>query len=147
MNPLFLKKVKTLTHRLDVKKDEHNCIQISQQMCKIQRGTIKISFNVHSKMVACVFLWNLDKGAHYLYHFLHPMLMKHQRLLDHFLHYTCKEMVKNDFMCLLGPTPRGRGTIASNKLTLVKIVVFLIIFVFTCFHFLGCSHFFLSPTI
>jgi hypothetical protein len=147
MNPLLLKKVKTLTHRLDVKKDEHKRIQISQQTCKIHRGTIKISFNVHSKMVACVFLWNLDKRAHYLYHFLHPMLMKHQKLLDHLAHCTCKEMVKNDFMCLLGPTCRGRGTIASNKLTLVKILVFLIIFVFICSHFLGCSHFFLSPTI
>jgi hypothetical protein len=75
------------------------------------------------------------------------MLMKHQRLLDHLMHCTCKEMVKNDFMCLLGPTPKGRGTIVSNKLTLVKIVVSLIIFVFMCSHFLGCSHFFLSPTI
>jgi hypothetical protein len=49
------------------------------------------------------------------------MLMKHQRL-DRLMHCTCKEMVKNDFMCLLGPTPRGGGIIASNKLTLVKIV-------------------------
>ncbi len=30
---------------------------------------------------------------------------------------------------------------------LIFIVVFLIIFVFMCSHFLGCSHFFLSPTI
>ncbi len=115
--------------------------------CVKFRGTIRISFNVHSKMVACVFLWNLDKGAHYLYHFLHPMLMKHQRLLYHLVHCTCKERVKNDFMCLLGLTPRGRGTIASNKLTLVKIVVFLIRFVFMCSHFLGCSHLFLNPIV
>lgn len=49
------------------------------------------------------------------------MLMKHQKL-DCLMHCTCKEMVKNDFMYLLGPTPRGGEIITSNKLTLVKIV-------------------------
>jgi hypothetical protein len=106
-----------------MKKDVQNCVQTTQQICKTHKGTIKISFNVHFEMVTCVCLWNLDKGAHYLYHFLHPMLMKHQRLLDCLMHCTCKEMVKNGFMCLLGPTPIGGRTIASNKLTLVKIVI------------------------
>jgi hypothetical protein len=92
-------------------------------MCKIHRRTTKISLNAHFEMVVCVFSWNLNEGPHYLDHFLHPTLMKPQRLLDCFVCCTCKEMVKSDFVCLLSPTPRGEGIIASNKLSLVKIVI------------------------
>jgi hypothetical protein len=118
------KRVKRLTHKLDMNEEKwaQPCRNDSI-MCKIHRRTIKISLNAHFEMVTCVFSWNLNKGAHYPYLFLHPMLMKPQRLLDCFVCCTCKEMVKSDFVCLLSPTPRGEGIIASNKLSLVKIVI------------------------